>query len=87
MVLDRANPFLAMIFSSKMNSRATELQECFMLTDDEILRKICSELTLAITQNKQNLIMQLLHRLVLLSQNSKTYKQLIDKQFNFEQMV
>lgn len=66
-----------------MNCRAAELQDYFMLTDSEILRQLCSELESAIAENEQELITQYLHRLILLSQNSLKYKQVIEKLFNF----
>ena len=45
---DRSNPFIATIFSQKMNCRATELQDFLAVEDSEILRKICSNLTEAV---------------------------------------
>ena len=64
---DRSNPFIATIFSSNMNCRATELQDYLAVQEDQILRQICQNLTEAVQRTNQKQIVKNLHRLVLMS--------------------
>jgi len=87
MQLDRATPFFSLIFSSVHNCRACMLQDYVLASHRDILERLCKNLKVAIESSNQSLVVQTLHRIVLMSQNSERVKKAIESIFDFRKIV